>query len=42
MRNTVIGEQIVEAGVDVMIDTWTLHHDKNVWGNDVEEFKPER
>ncbi|EFP13120.1 CRE-CYP-13A8 protein [Caenorhabditis remanei] len=42
MRTTKIGDQLVEAGVDVQLDTWTLHHDKQIWGEDVEEFKPER
>uniref|UniRef100_A0A1I7TA16 Cytochrome P450 n=1 Tax=Caenorhabditis tropicalis TaxID=1561998 RepID=A0A1I7TA16_9PELO len=42
MRTTKIGDQVIEAGVDILVDTWTLHYDKKIWGNDVEEFKPER
>ncbi|CAI2327100.1 unnamed protein product [Caenorhabditis sp. 36 PRJEB53466] len=42
MRTTKLGETTVEAGVDVMLDTWTLHHDPSIWGPDVEEFRPER
>ncbi|CAL2031267.1 unnamed protein product [Caenorhabditis brenneri] len=42
MRTTRLGDTLVEEGVDVMVDVWTLHHDRKIWGDDVEEFKPER
>ena len=42
MRATKIGNYEIEEGVDVMCDTWTLHSDKKIWGEDAEEFKPER
>uniref|UniRef100_A0A8R1EKT9 Cytochrome P450 n=2 Tax=Caenorhabditis japonica TaxID=281687 RepID=A0A8R1EKT9_CAEJA len=42
MRATKIGDYQVEEGVEVMCDTWTLHYDKKIWGEDAEEFKPER
>ncbi|GMS94913.1 hypothetical protein PENTCL1PPCAC_17088, partial [Pristionchus entomophagus] len=31
-----------EEGDMVMTDTWTMHMDKTVWGEDAEEFRPER
>lgn len=32
----------IEAGTNINVDTWSLHHDPKVWGDDVNEFKPER
>ncbi|CAA88609.1 Putative cytochrome P450 CYP13A7 [Caenorhabditis elegans] len=37
----VLGMEI-EAGTNINVDTWSLHHDPKVWGDDVNEFKPER
>ncbi|CAB04112.1 Cytochrome P450 [Caenorhabditis elegans] len=42
MRSTKIGNYEIEKGVDILCDTWTLHYDKSIWGEDAEEFKPER
>lgn len=42
MRETTINGLKIEEGVNIQVDTWTLHHDKKIWGDDVEEFKPER
>ncbi|EFP13097.1 hypothetical protein CRE_07735 [Caenorhabditis remanei] len=42
MRATKIGNYEIEEGIDIMCDTWTLHSDKKIWGEDAEEFKPER
>lgn len=30
------------AGTVVSVPTWTLHHDKEIWGDDVDKFVPER
>ncbi|GMT18690.1 hypothetical protein PFISCL1PPCAC_9987, partial [Pristionchus fissidentatus] len=38
---TVCGYEM-EAGDMIMTDTWSLHMDKTIWGEDVEEFRPER
>ncbi len=32
----------VEKGVVVALNLWALHHDKSIWGEDVNEFKPQR
>lgn len=42
MRTTTINEIEIEAGVYVQMDTWSLHYDPTIWGDDVKEFIPER
>ncbi|CAA88610.1 Putative cytochrome P450 CYP13A1 [Caenorhabditis elegans] len=42
MRNTKLGNMKVEVGTMIQVDTWTLHTDPNIWGDDAEDFKPER
>ena len=32
----------VEKDVVVALNLWALHHDKDIWGEDVDEFKPQR
>lgn len=32
----------VEQGTVVALNMWALHHDRNIWGNDVDQFKPQR
>jgi cytochrome P450 len=32
----------VEEGTIVALNLWGLHHDKDIWGADADEFKPER
>ena len=39
---TKIGEISLPAGVDVVLPTLLIHHDPELWGDDAEEFKPER
>lgn len=31
-----------EVGDQVATDTWTMHMDESVWGEDAREFRPER
>ena len=42
MRETTIDGVTFEEGMNIQVDTWTLHHNPRVWGDDVEDFKPER
>lgn len=32
----------IHRGVRILFDTWSVHHDRGIWGEDVEEFRPER
>ncbi|KAI3862635.1 hypothetical protein MKX03_001613 [Papaver bracteatum] len=37
-----VGELIIPNGTNIWVDSVNMHHDSNLWGNDVNEFKPER
>ncbi|KAI3696098.1 hypothetical protein L1987_79107 [Smallanthus sonchifolius] len=39
---TKLGSLTLPAGTLIQINTLILHHDKDMWGDDVHEFKPER
>lgn len=41
-EETNIGELILPAGTTLHLQTMHLHHDPELWGDDVNEFKPER
>nr|GLL28171.1 cytokinin hydroxylase [Ipomoea trifida] len=37
-----VDELVIPSGTNMWIDVVSMHHDKNYWGEDVNEFKPER
>eukprot|EP00262_Sarcandra_glabra_P008619 TRINITY_DN2219_c0_g1_i1.p1 TRINITY_DN2219_c0_g1~~TRINITY_DN2219_c0_g1_i1.p1 ORF type:complete len:298 (+),score=43.37 TRINITY_DN2219_c0_g1_i1:94-987(+) len=41
-KKTKLGEFSLPAGVDLYLPILYIHHDPQFWGEDVEEFKPER
>ncbi|KAF3431346.1 hypothetical protein FNV43_RR26077 [Rhamnella rubrinervis] len=41
-RETRVGKLILPANLNVHMSTLALHHDPELWGEDVHEFKPER
>ncbi|KAJ4975652.1 hypothetical protein NE237_000758 [Protea cynaroides] len=41
-KNIKLGEISLPPGIEVMLPTVLIHHDHELWGEDVEEFKPER
>ena len=42
MKNTTLGGIEIEEGVTVAADAFTIHRDKKIWGEDANEFIPER
>lgn len=41
-KTTKLGNITLPVGVDLMLLIGLLHHDSKIWGDDVNEFKPER
>lgn len=41
-RETRVGKLILPANLNLYMSTLPLHHDPEIWGEDVHEFKPER
>lgn len=37
-----VGDMIIPQGTNIWIDVVSMHHDSDLWGDDVNEFKPER
>jgi cytochrome P450 len=41
-KHTKVGNIEIEKGTDIIVDVLTIHKDKKVWGQDAEEYRPER
>jgi cytochrome P450 / NADPH-cytochrome P450 reductase len=41
-KSTKIGNVFMEEGNGIQVDILSLHRDKRVWGQNAEEFVPER
>ncbi|KAM2786700.1 hypothetical protein PS2_007565 [Malus domestica] len=41
-KKTQLSKYSLPAGVEVALSTLLVHHDKQLWGDDAHEFKPER
>ncbi|XP_057527619.1 cytokinin hydroxylase-like [Amaranthus tricolor] len=37
-----VGDRVIPNGTNIWIDVVGMHHDRALWGDDVNEFKPER
>lgn len=42
MRETTLGGITIEKGVKVAADAFSVHRDKDLWGEDANEFRPQR
>ncbi|GMR46086.1 hypothetical protein PMAYCL1PPCAC_16281 [Pristionchus mayeri] len=42
MKDTTVGGYEIDKDTIVMADTFAVHFNKDLWGEDVDEFKPER
>ncbi|KAJ0552376.1 putative 11-oxo-beta-amyrin 30-oxidase [Helianthus annuus] len=41
-KNTKLGNMMIPPGVQLSLSMMHVHHDREIWGDDVNEFKPER
>lgn len=41
-KDVKLGNFTIPAGVNVSLPILLIHHDRNIWGDDATEFKPER
>ena len=41
-RDCVVNGIPLEKGVGIRADIYSLHYDRDVWGDDIDDFRPER
>lgn len=41
-RKTKLGGLVLPGGVEIFVPTMEIHHDPEIWGEDSNDFKPER
>jgi len=41
-KDSTFGDVTIPAGTNVLAGAYLIHHRKDIWGEDVEEFRPER
>lgn len=41
-KEIALGGIQLQKGDNILTDTWSMHMDKEIWGEDAEEFRPER
>ncbi|CAI5440671.1 unnamed protein product [Caenorhabditis angaria] len=42
MKSTEVCGIRIEKDTNIQVDTWSVHYDKQIWGEDSNEFRPER
>ncbi|KAK7257112.1 hypothetical protein RIF29_30840 [Crotalaria pallida] len=42
LKDMKLGDMTIPAGVDVSLPILLVHHDRELWGDDAKEFRPER
>jgi hypothetical protein len=42
VEGTMAGSMYFEPGLCVLADVWTIHYNKEIWGEDADKFRPER
>ncbi|KAI7993171.1 hypothetical protein LOK49_LG11G01152 [Camellia lanceoleosa] len=41
-KETMLGDMVIPCGTNIMVPILFVHHDRDLWGEDSEEFNPER
>ncbi|RUP11852.1 cytochrome P450 [Jimgerdemannia flammicorona] len=41
-KDTAMGDYVIPRGTQVLLNIYSIHHNKRYWGEDVEQFRPER